>query len=135
MRVCPPLILAPDFPVGNLHRLGRPLEATRYCSASDVSQEAAALRLVRDKARLNQELLKARAMEREEQAASGNVLPRDEWDLFAIEVVQQARDRFMRLPRLLCKHVSPEYHRVLQTEGARSAKNLQRDGTSSSTSR
>lgn len=78
---------------------------------------AARIKLLKEEAKLRQERLKAAAMEREDAAATGNVLPRDEWELFAIEVVQHARDRFMRLPKLLCKHVPRKYHRTLQHEG------------------
>jgi hypothetical protein len=78
---------------------------------------ATKLKLAREGERLKQDRLKAAAMERSEAVELGNVLPRDEWELFAVEVVQQARDRFMRLPKMLCKHVPAKYHRVLQAEG------------------
>lgn len=81
------------------------------------SGELGAVRLRRERERLRQDRLKSRALKREDLAASGNVLSRDEWELFAIEVVQLARDKFMRLPVLLCRHVPQKYHRILRAEG------------------
>jgi hypothetical protein len=86
-------------------------------------QEAASLtpqtrvKLSREAEKLKQDRLTTTKMEHAAAVAAGNVLPRDEWELFAIEVVQQARDKFMRLPKMLCKHVPAKYHRVLQVEG------------------
>ena len=89
----------------------------RKDNSTDDLSPATKLKLAREAERLKQERLKAAAMERSEAVELGNVLARDEWELFAVEVVQQARDRFMRLPKMLCKHVPRKYHRVLQTEG------------------
>lgn len=84
----------------------------------------AKLKLAREAERLKQDRIKASMMEREEAAALGNVLNRDEWELFAIEVVQQARDQIMRLPKMLCKHVPAKYRRVLQFEGERDVRKI-----------
>ncbi|MDE2100781.1 MAG: hypothetical protein KGL39_26280 [Patescibacteria group bacterium] len=75
------------------------------------------VKLARELARLRKEKVEAGRAERQEEAELGNVLRRDEWELFAIEVVQKARDRLMRLPKMLCKHVPRKCHKVLQTEG------------------
>lgn len=78
---------------------------------------AARVRLQREEEKLRLDKLAADRKQREADAEAGNILRRDEWELWAIEVVQQARDRFMRMPTLLCKHVPSKYHRVLQHEG------------------
>jgi len=93
------------------------VDAHRQLKESEGLTPASRVRLQREKAKLRQERLKAAGMQRDEDAATGNVLRRDEWELFAVEVVQQARDRFMRLPKMLCKHVPQKYQRVLQREG------------------
>ena len=74
-------------------------------------------KLRREEARARKEEVEAARAEREQEAELGDVLPRDEWELFAIEVVQKARDRFARLPKMLCKHVPRKFHAVMQKEG------------------
>jgi Spy/CpxP family protein refolding chaperone len=78
---------------------------------------ASKAKLRREEARARREEVEAARAEREEEIELGNVLGRDEWELFAIEVVQKARDQFMRLPKTLCKHVPRKFHAVLQREG------------------
>lgn len=103
--------------VYDLDRTDEWVEAHRQETKLDEKSPAARVRLAKEKAKLRQERLKAAAMEREEKVAVGNILPREDWELFAVELIQQTRDRFMRLPKLLCKHVPQKFHRVLQAEG------------------
>jgi len=63
--------------------------------------------------------VKAAQAEREEEVARGNVLDRADWELFAIESIQMARDALMRIPMNFCKHVPAKYHRTIREEGKR----------------
>ena len=56
-------------------------------------------------------------IEREDEIALGNILPRDEFRLSVSEIIQVATYRLLTIPKNLCKHVPKKYHRSLQTEG------------------
>ena len=79
------------------------VEAYRLEHADDEKSNSLA-RQIRE-AELRQELAKADKAEREEEAARGNILPRDEYELFASETIQNARDQLLRIPRLLRTHL------------------------------
>ena len=60
------------------------------------------------------QLRKLSQQEREEQEARGNILPLDDYHLFATEVIQEARDSLLRIPRLMKPHLC----RKCQTKAA-----------------
>ena len=68
-------------------------------------------------AKLRIDEVNARRAELEQEEREGNILDRAVWELYAVEVVQKARDAFMRLPILMCKHVPKKLHAVLRKEG------------------
>ena len=114
--------------------LYRPAETTPWIEAyrrgpargasDDPLSPATTVKLLTAAEKLKQERLKAAKMERQARVEEGNVLSRDEWELYAIEVCQLARDRFMRLPILLCKHIPQKYHRVMRQEGDAEARKI-----------
>ena len=57
------------------------------------------------KATLRLETAKAEKLERENQIENKNILRRDEWELFAIELIQQARDELINLPNHCKRHL------------------------------
>jgi len=62
--------------------------------------------------KLKQEILKSEKLEREKQIAEGNLVSREEFDLFAAECVIEARDQILTVPkemrRHLCKKCQPK---------------------------
>lgn len=66
------------------------------------------------RAKLRIEQAEADRLEREEQEARGNILPLDDYHLFATEVIQEARDSLLRIPRLMKPHLC----RKCQTKAA-----------------
>ena len=80
------------------------------------SDAALKVRLLIAEAQQRQERLKAAKMEREEAAEVSNILLRDEWDLFKVDVVRHARERFGRLGEILCRHVPANCRRVLRSQ-------------------
>ena len=82
------------------------------------------VKMARELAKLRKEKVEASQAERKEEAELKNVLRRDEWELFAVELIQKARDQIMRLPKMLCKHVPRKCHRVLQAEGERDVRKI-----------
>lgn len=71
----------------------------------DESGEAGKLTLEIRKAKLRIEKSEADRLERQEQEARGNILPLDEYRLFAAETIQDARDHLLRIPRQLRTHL------------------------------
>lgn len=53
---------------------------------------------------------------REEKAAAGNILPRDEYVAFASEVVSIARDKFRRIGPAICRVVPATCHAAVMGE-------------------
>src|ERR1051326_4469132 len=91
----------------------------RETNARKGSKEGKLLRRLKA-AGLRQQLRIRRAeadrIERRELEAQGNILNRDVYELFLIESQQKARDRLLRLPKLLCANLPAKFHRTLQAE-------------------
>lgn len=68
-------------------------------------EEAGSLNKQLKEAKLRIELVEAERLERQEEEARGNILPRDEYELFAAETIQDARDQLLRIPRLMKNHL------------------------------
>lgn len=88
------------------------VEAYREEDGSD--EEAGSLNRQIKEAKLRIELAEADRLEREEEQARGNILPRDEYELFATETIQNARDQLLRIPRLMKSHLCSKCHKKLQ---------------------
>lgn len=73
--------------------------------ASGASDEIAELQIELKKAQLRSEIADANRREREEAQAVGNVLQLDEYKLWSMERIQEARDALIRLPRLMRPHL------------------------------
>jgi len=101
----------------NVEEARKWVDLFRRSTETTTSTPGGKIKLSRERAKLRIDRAKAAQAEREELAAGKNILKRDEWELYAIEVVQQARDRLMRLPKMLCRHVPQKFHRILQAEG------------------
>ncbi len=69
------------------------------------TEEVAALQLELKRAKLRAEIAEANRLEREEAQAIGNILPLDEYKLFAIEQIQAARDSFLSVPKQMRPHL------------------------------
>jgi hypothetical protein len=93
------------------------VEAHRKKGKGQEPEKAVAAKLSVLESKAEQERLRAERMAREEAAALGNVLRRDVAELYMIECVQKARDRFLRLPVNLCRHVPKKFHNALRKEG------------------
>ena len=72
------------------------------------------LRALREQVRIK--TAEADKREREENEAKGNILNRETYELYVIECEQKARDRLLRLPKLLCRCVPKKFHATLQRE-------------------
>ena len=92
-------------------------QAARAKKGSAEGEQARKLKLAITAQKLRQEKAKADAAERSEEEAKNNILRRDEWELFAREAIQMARDRLMLLPQDLCKIVPQQYHRRIIEDG------------------
>lgn len=92
-------------------------EQTR--KGSDEATQAKRLKLATQAQKLRLEKARADAAERAEQAAQGNILPRDECETAIAEMITLARDRLTALPKTLCRIVPRQYHRRLQDEGGK----------------
>ena len=57
------------------------------------------------KEKLKQERLKSEDLERKKQIALGNLVSREEFDLFAAECVIEARDQFLTVPKEMRRHL------------------------------
>ncbi len=68
---------------------------------------------------VQQERIKTVRMLREEEYASGNILPRDEKEVSDREHIGVARDTLMALPRELARLLPEQYHAKIQSEGER----------------
>lgn len=84
---------------------------------SDTSHTLTKLKLGIQAQELRIKKVRADQAEREEQLAQGNILPRDEYELFAREVITIARDRLQAIPQTLCRLVPKEFHSAILTEG------------------
>lgn len=86
-------------------------------SHSKKSQE---IRLLQETAKLEKLQRENRTEERAEQIEEGNILPRDDWVRFAMEVIGVARDRLKDVPKRLARLVDgEELQRKVITEGER----------------
>ena len=68
---------------------------------------------------VQQEKIKTVRMLREEEYATGNILPRDEKEVSDREHIGVARDTLMALPRELARLLPEQYHAKIQSEGER----------------
>lgn len=91
---------------------------------SQQSDQTAQIRLATAAQKLRQEKVKAEQLERKNEQEKGNILPRDEWELFAAELITVARDRLQTIPQSLCRLVPPEFHAAMLTEGAQSVRRI-----------
>lgn len=68
--------------------------------------------------KLKQEVLKSKELERKDLIAEGELVSREEYDLFAAECVIEARDQFLTIPkemrRHLCKKCQPKVNEMLK---------------------
>ena len=126
--------------VQNWIRLGLPKHGTKrkyqfYASQTDPWVEAYRTEPAAESAstqinlgikeeQLKQNRVKTQQVEREEQAAQGNVLSREEMRLSTIEQIQLARDGLMGIPKELCRMVPKKYHRKLQEEGTNAVRRI-----------
>lgn len=76
-----------------------------YRAENSDDEETGSLNRQLKEAKLRQELAEAARAEREEQAAQGNILPRDDYELFAVETIQNARDQLLRIPKQMKHHL------------------------------
>lgn len=89
----------------------RIIAARRTASAADDQVLAKQLQQVKvaDAAEtLKQKQAKTRKILRDEQLEEGNILPRDEWTLFAVESVNIARDQLKDVPKQLARLIDGE---------------------------
>lgn len=56
-------------------------------------------------AKLREQLLKNEKLEREKEIAEGNLVPLDEYELFAAELVIEARDQLLNIPKEMRRHL------------------------------
>lgn len=91
----------------------------RSRKGSEAGDQAKRLKLAQAAAKLRQEVVKANAAERQEEAAKGNILPRDEFETAVSEMISLARDRLIGLPKSLCKLLPKSLHRKVQDEGGK----------------
>lgn len=82
----------------------------RGLKGSETSEERKDLRAKLDEEKLAQAEIETRRLLREEQVELGNLLPRDEYQIFANETIAEARDAFLNLPVEMRKHI-PAKHR------------------------
>lgn len=71
--------------------------------------------------------LQADKLERQEQIAQGNILPRDEATLSLKESITITRDRLLSLPKELCRCIPKKYHKALREEGGMMVANILAD--------
>lgn len=88
-------------------------------SSDKESAEARRIRLAIQKEKLRQEKIKADRAERDDEIARGNILPRDEWELFVREIIHLTRDQLISIPTSLCRGIPRKYHAKLRSEGRR----------------
>lgn len=91
-------------------------------SEQSLSQQQTNEQLAREK--LRKATADADKAEREEEEAKGNVLKRDEYELFVQEHIQVTRDRMILIPRTLCKYIPKKYHVRLRTEGEKEVRKI-----------
>lgn len=65
----------------------------------------AQLRIELDQVKLRIDIAKAEKLEREEEEARGNILRKDEWESFAIELIQVCRGQILQLPKQMRRHL------------------------------
>lgn len=81
---------------------------------SDLAEEAKKLKVEITAQKLRIETARADAAERAEQAAKGNILPRDEFETAVAEIIAIARDRFRGLGKEACKLAPKSLHNKLR---------------------
>ncbi|QDT26811.1 Phage DNA packaging protein Nu1 [Gimesia panareensis] len=69
------------------------------------SSESTKLNEQLKEARLREQLLKNDKLEREKEIAEGNLVPLDEYELFAAELVIEARDQLLNIPKEMRRHL------------------------------
>lgn len=79
-----------------------------YRSEVNDPEEGGSLNRQLKEAKLRVELAEAARLERLEEQARGNILPLDDYQLFATETIQNARDQFLRLPKEMKSHLCPK---------------------------
>jgi phage terminase Nu1 subunit (DNA packaging protein) len=87
-----------------------------FSDQSDESPEATEVRHKISLAKLRTELAKAERLEREEKEATGNILPRDEWESFAVELVHVVRGQFLQLSKQARKHMCAKCQKTVPAE-------------------
>lgn len=85
-----------------------------YRAESTPDEEVGSLNRQLKAAKLRAEIAEANRLEREEEEARGNILPRDEYELFATEQIQEARDQLLRIPKLMKPHLCKKCHTKIQ---------------------
>lgn len=80
------------------------------------SDERKQLRVDREKARLRSDIAKAMKVEREEQEAQGNILPRDVWESFVVELVYVVRGMFLQIPKQSRRHCCSKCAKTVPVE-------------------
>ena len=87
----------------------------RGLTDSEVDGDRKDLRTLLDEEKLAHAEFETRRLEREEQIEIGNLLPRDEYQIFANEIITEARDAFLNIPVEMQKHI-PAKHRAKITD-------------------
>lgn len=72
---------------------------------ADKNSESTKLNEQLKEAKLREQLLKNEKLEREKEIAEGNLVPLDEYELFAAELVIEARDQLLNLPKEMRRHL------------------------------
>lgn len=92
--------------------LTEPWVATFHAkSAKD--PEALKVRSQREDARLRLDLVDAEVAEMDLAARKGNILPRDEYELFLIEHNMLVRDSMLAIPKQMRRHLGPNSQKIL----------------------
>ncbi|QDT84590.1 terminase small subunit [Gimesia chilikensis] len=72
---------------------------------ADKNSESTKLNEQLKEAKLREQLLKNEKLEREREIAEGNLVPLDEYELFAAELVIEARDQLLNIPKEMRRHL------------------------------
>lgn len=72
-----------------------------------------------EEAKLRKELANAERLEREEEEAKGNILRRDEWESFAIELIQVCRGQLLQLGKQTRRHCCAKCQKTVPIELAK----------------
>ena len=96
----------------------------RAKKGSELGDQAKKLKVATAAQKLRFEKARADAAEREERAAQGNILPRDELETAVAELISLARDRLSGVPKSLSKFLPKTLHRRFQDEATKEVQRI-----------